>query len=275
VPHEVVGMANGNKNIFVGVAGKDTIDKCHFLGAVYGMERMMGRADTPVRRVLNYMEDNFLADLPITYIQTVLDKDESGHMALRGLYIGKGHEPFEAASALSKSINLDLMERPIKKAIVYLEPGEFKSTWLGCKAVYRTRMAIADDGELIILAPGLKEFGEDPAIDPLIRKYGYIGTPKILEAVKRDEDLRGSLSAAAHLIHGSHEDRFSVTYCPGYLSREEIEGVNFKYADVDEMTAKYNPERLRDGYNTVDGEEIFFVSNPAIGLWALKSKLTG
>ncbi len=272
VPHEVVGMANGNKNIFVGVAGKDTIDKCHFLGAVYGMERMMGRADTPVRKVLNYMEDNFLPAVPIVYIQTVLNKDESGHMALRGLYIGTGHEPFEAAVSLSQQTNLDLMNKPIQKAVVYLDPGEFKSTWLGCKAIYRTRMAIADKGELIILAPGLKEFGEDPAIDPLLRKYGYIGTPKILEAVKQDKDLQGSLSAAAHLIHGSHEGRFSVTYCPGHLSRQEIESVNFKYADVKEMMAKYDPEKLKDGYNTVDGEEIFFVSNPAIGLWALKSK---
>jgi nickel-dependent lactate racemase len=272
VPHEVVGMANGNKNIFVGVAGKDTIDKCHFLGAVYGMERMMGRADTPVRKVLNYMEENFLAEAPLIYIQTVLDKDKSRHMALRGLYIGTGHEPFEAAASLSQRVNLDLMAKPIKKAVVYLDPAEFKSTWLGCKAIYRTRMAIADDGELIILAPGLKEFGEDPAIDPLIRRYGYVGTSKILEAVKQDKDLQGSLSAAAHMIHGSHEGRFSVTYCPGYLTKEEIEGVNFEYGDVNEMMAKYDPEKLQDGYNTVDGEDVFFVSNPAIGLWALESK---
>jgi len=271
VPHEVVGMANGNKNIFVGVAGKDTIDKCHFLGAVYGMERMMGRADTPVRKVLNYMEDNFLSDLPIVYIQTVLNKDETGHMALRGMYIGTGHEPFEAAASLSGQLNLDLMDTPIKKTVVYLDPGEFKSTWLGCKAIYRTRMAIADGGELIIMAPGLREFGEDPDIDPLIRRYGYIGTPKILEAVKQDKDLQGSLSAAAHMIHGSHEGRFSVTYCPGHLSREEIEGVNFKYGDVKEMMTKYDPEKLKDGYNTVNGEKFFFVSNPAIGLWALTS----
>ncbi len=272
VPHEVVGMANGNKNIFVGVAGKDTIDKCHFLGAVYGMERMMGRAETPVRKVLNYMEDTFLNDAPIIYIQTVLDKDASGHMTLRGLYIGTGHEPFETAASLSQKTNLDLMDKPIQKAVVYLDPAEFKSTWLGCKAIYRTRMAVADDGELIILAPGIREFGEDPAIDLLIRKYGYVGTQKILEAVRENDDLQESLSAAAHLIHGSHEGRFKVTYCPGHLTREEIEGVNFDYADVDRMMDRYDPRKLQDGYNTVDGEEIFFVSNPAIGLWTLESK---
>jgi len=203
--------------------------------------------------VFNYMEENFLAHLPITYIQTVLNKDASGHMTLRGLYIGIGHEPFEQAAKLSQQVNLNLMDKPLHKVVVYLDPAEFKSTWLGCKAIYRTRMALADQGELIILAPGLKEFGEDPAIDPLIRKYGYTGTPSILEAVKNNQD-------------------FQVTYCPGHLTREEIEGVGFEYSEVEPMLAKYDPARLKDGYNTVDGEEIFFVSNPAIGLWALREK---
>ena len=273
VPHEVVGMANYNKNIFVGTGGSEGINKSHFLGAAYGMERMMGRADTPVRKVLNYASDNFAKHLPIVYIQTVIGKDENGKLVVRGLYIGDDIECFNLAAELSLKVNFQMLEKPLKKVIVYLDPSEFKSTWLGNKSIYRTRMAIEDNGELIVLAPGLREFGEDPGIDKLIRKYGYVTTPEVLKFVDENEDLKNNLSAAAHLIHGSSEDRFKITYCPGNISKEEIESVNFNYADLDEMTEKYNPDVLQDGFNTMpDGEEIFYISNPALGLWAWKDK---
>ena len=278
VPHEVVGMANYTKNVLVGAGGSDTINKSHFLGAVYGMERMMGRIDTPVRRLLNYGVETFLSELPITYVLTVMAKNsDSGEMEMRGLYVGDDMETFAAGARLSQKVNLDLLDRPPGKVVVHLDPHEFKSTWLGNKAVYRTRMAIADDGELIVLAPGLREFGEDKEIDRLIRKYGYHGTPYTLKAVEENEDLRNNLSAAAHLIHGSSEDRFSITYCPGPgVSRDEITSVGFEAADLDEMMKRYTPEALRDGPNTLpDGEEIFFISNPALGLWALKSQFPG
>lgn len=273
VPHEVVGMANYNKNIFVGTGGEEGINKSHFLGAVYGMERMMGRADTPVRKVLNYASENFAKHLPIIYVLTVVDKDNKGNLIVRGLYIGDDDECFTKASELSLKVNFEMLDKPLAKVVVYLDPSEYKSTWLGNKSVYRTRMAIADDGELIVLAPGLKEFGEDKTIDNLIRKYGYVTTPEVLKFVDENEDIKNNLSAAAHLIHGSSENRFNIEYCPGYLTKEEIENVNYKYADLDLMMGKYNPELLIDGFNRLpDGEEIFFISNPALGLWAYKNR---
>ncbi len=273
VPHEVVGMANYNKNIFVGTGGQEGINKSHFLGAAYGMEKMMGRADTPVRKVLNYASDNFARDLPILYIQTVIGKDENGNLVMRGLFIGDDYECFKLASELSLEVNFEMLDKPLKKVVVYLDPSEFKSTWLGNKSIYRTRMAIEDNGELVVLAPGLKEFGEDKDIDKLIRKYGYLTTPEILKLVDENKDLQTNLSAAAHLIHGSSEGRFNITYCPGNISKREIESVNFNYADLEEMTKKYNPDKLKDGFNTMpDGEEIFYISNPALGLWAWKEK---
>ncbi|MBS1823056.1 MAG: DUF2088 domain-containing protein [Acidobacteria bacterium] len=272
VPHEVVGMANYNKNIFVGTGGSIGIHRSHFLGAVYGMERMMGRADTPVRRVLNYASDHFATDLPIVYVQTVVGKNAEGKLALRGLYIGDDVECFNLAAELAVQVNFQMLDREIKKAVVFLDPHEFRSTWLGNKSVYRTRMALADNAELIVLAPAVHEFGEDAAIDKLIRKYGYCGTPKTLEYVKEDPALAGNLSAAAHLIHGSSEGRFTIRYCPGHLTREEVESVHFKYGDLSTYTAKYNPERLKDGWNTVDGEEIFYISNPGLGLWAYRGR---
>lgn len=273
VPHEVIGMANYNKNIFVGTGGREGINKSHFLGAVYGMERIMGRADSAVRKVLNYASDNFAKHLPIIYVQTVISKDESGKLVMRGLFIGDDFECFKLAADLSLEVNFIMLEKPLKKVVVYLDPHEFKSTWLGNKSVYRTRMAIDDGGELIVLAPGLREFGEDKDIDKLIRKYGYVTTPEVLKAVEDNDDLKNNLSAAAHLIHGSSENRFTITYCPGNISREEIESVNFKYAELALMMEKYNPEILKDGFNTMpDGEEIFYISNPALGLWAYRER---
>ncbi len=273
VPHEVVGFANGSKNIFVGTGGVMGIHRSHFLGAVYGMERMMGRVDTPVRRVLNYASEHFGPMLPqIVYVQTVVSKNAGGELVVRGLYVGDDRECFERAAALSLECNFERMDREIRKAVVSLDPGEFKSTWLGNKSVYRTRMAMADGGELVVLAPGVREFGEDRTIDTLIRRHGYCGTPRALAAVKEDPELAANLSAAAHLIHGSSEGRFGIRYCPGGLTRAEIEGVGYAFGDLAEATARYRPETLRDGWNVVNGEEIFYVSNPGLGLWAYEGR---
>jgi nickel-dependent lactate racemase len=271
VPHEVVGMANHNKNIFVGTGGAEGINKSHFLGAVFGMENIMGRADTPVRRVLNYASDHFAKDMPIVYVQTVVAATEDGQVT-RGLFIGDDVECFDLAAELSLKVNFQMLDEPLDKVVVYLEPEEFKSTWLGNKSIYRTRMAMADGGELVVLAPGLKEFGEDPEIDRLIRKYGYVGTDKVLNLVDEHEELRDNLSAAAHLIHGSSEGRFKITYCPGHISKQEIESVNFEYAELAEMMKRYDPEKLKDGFNDVNGEKVFFISNPGMGLWSFKER---
>jgi len=274
VPHEVIGMANYNKNILVGTGGREGINRSHYLGAVYGMERIMGRAINPVRNVLNYASDHFLRGLPIVYVQTVVGRKQDGGLAVRGLFIGDDIECFQLAADLSLKVNFEILEAPIRKAVVYLDPHEFHSTWLGNKAVYRTRMALADDAELIILAPGVREFGEDKTIDGLIRKYGYRGTPATLEAVRTNADLANDLSAAAHLIHGSSEERFKITWCPGHLTQEEVEGVGFAYADLATMLTRYDPEKLRHGLNHVSGEDIFFIANPGLGLWAHRGKLS-
>jgi nickel-dependent lactate racemase len=264
VPHEVVGIANYTKNIMTGAGGADTINKSHFLGAAFGMERMMGRIDTPVRKLFNYGVEQFLGDLPIVYVLTVMQKIGS-EMAMRGLFIGDDMETFTLGARLSQKVNLDLLDQPLKKVLVYLDPHEFKSTWLGNKAIYRTRMVMADGGDLIILAPGLKEFGEDPEIDRLIAKYGYRGTPATLKAVQDYAELRNNLSAAAHLIHGSSEGRFRITYCPGPgMSADAIRAVGFEAGKLSD----YPIDGLKDGFNG----DLFYISNPALGLWALRSQ---
>lgn len=271
VPHEVVGMANGNKNIFVGTGGPEGINKSHFLGAVFGMERMMGRADTPVRRVLDYASEHFAVDMPIVYVHTVVEAVGGGSVT-RGLFIGDDRQCFEQAAGLSQKVNVKMLEEPPAKMVVWLSPEEFHSTWLGNKSIYRTRMAMADGGDLIVLAPGVASFGEDGEIDRLIRKYGYTGTDEILRLTGEREDLKANLSAAAHLIHGSSEGRFRITYCPGRLTRDEIESVNFEYHDLDDMMARYDRQKLVDGFNSVDGEDVYYISNPGMGLWSWKRR---
>jgi nickel-dependent lactate racemase len=274
VPHEVIGMANYNKNLFVGTGGAAGINESHFIGAAYGMERMMGRADTPLRRIMNYAQDHFCGKLPLVFVQTVIGPRADGSLAVRGLFIGDDVECFHRACALSVEVNFTVLDEPPKKIVVYLDPDEFHSTWLGNKAVYRTRMAIADAGELIVLAPGVSTFGEDKEIDRLIRKYGYRTTPEVMRFVEQTDDLPKNLSAAAHLIHGSSERRFTITYCPGKLTREEIESVGYRYAELEPMLRRYDPKVLREGWNVLpDGERIFYVSNPALGLWAYRGRL--
>ena len=274
VPHEVIGMANHAKNLFVGVGGSDMINKSHMVGAVYGMERMMGKDHTPVRKVFDYGMEHCLNERPILFVLTVCTAP-GGNINTHGLFIGDKRNALEAAIELAQEKNIDFVETGIKKCVVYLDPAEFKSTWLGNKSVYRTRMAIADGGELLVLAPGIERFGEDDQVDVLIRKYGYRGRIKTLEEFEKPEnqDLRDNMGAAAHLIHGSSDDRFKITYAVKNITKEEVEGVGFGACDYDEAVSRYNPETLEYGYNTMpDGEVIYFIPNPALGLWINKEK---
>jgi nickel-dependent lactate racemase len=275
VPHEVVGMANHSKNIFVGCGGSSMINSSHILGAFYGMERMMGRDHSPVRKVFDYAAEHYLSDLPLHYALTVTTAP-GGKIHTHGLYIGKERSYFEEAVSHAQQTNFTLVDSPLKKVLVFLDDGEFKSTWLGNKSIYRTRMAIADGGELIVLAPGVDKFGEDAAIDGLIRKYGYAGRDAIIRLCAENRDLQDNLSAAAHLIHGSSDGRFSVTYCTRLLTKAEIEGVHFKYLPYDEAAALYDPGKLVQGFNTLpSGEELYYIPNPALGLWADRSRFSG
>ena len=269
VPHEVVGMANYSKNIFVGCGGSSMINSSHMLGAFYGLERIMGRDFSPVRKVFDYAEENFIKDIPLMYVLTVTTTNEKDETLIHGIYIGRSRELFQMSVGKSQKMNMTKLQKPIKKAVVYLDPREFRSTWLGNKAVYRTRMAMAEGGELIVLAPNVKKFGEDDENDRLIRKFGYVGRKKVLELVKTEEELKNNLSVAAHLIHGSSDGKFKVKYCTSYLSKEEVESVGFEFMPYEEAVKKYDPKVLKDGYNTVDGEEIYYISNPALGLWTI------
>lgn len=271
VPHEVVGMSNQSKNLFVGCGGAQMIHASHMLGAVYGLERVMGRDFSPVRRMFDYAQAHFLSGLPVCYVLTVTAASGKGS-AMHGLYIGRSRQVFEQAVAQAQSRNLIFVEHPLKKAVVYLDSEEFTSTWLGNKAIYRTRMAMADGGELFILAPGVRRFGEDAAMDALIRRYGYRGREEILRLCRQESALQENLSAAAHLIHGSSDGRFSITYCTCLLGREEVENAGYRYLPFAQAASRLDFARFPDGMHTVCGEDVYFISNPALGLWSTHAR---
>lgn len=235
---------------------------------------MMGRASNPLRSILNQASEDFLTELDLWYILTVIGANEdTGKLEVKGLFIGNDIECYSKACDLSLKVNFTMLESAPSKIVVHLDGDEFHSTWLGNKAIYRTRMAIADGGELIIMAPGVEKFGEDDKIDELIRKYGYVGTDNVMNSLKENPELKDNLSAVAHLIHGSSEGRFSVTYCPGGLTQEEVEGVGFQYANLEAMQKRFSVEKLKDGWNEDEIEgKYFYISNPALGLWATKDR---
>lgn len=266
LPHEVVGMANYSKNIFVGCGGKNMIDKTHLLGAFYGMDKLIGRDFSPVRKVYDIAEEKYLSNIPLMYVFTVT-RQENNDTIYEGIFIGRSRKVFEDAVELSQKKNIIFFDEPLNKVVTYLDPIKFKSTWIGNKAVYRTKYAIKDGGELIVLAPGIKHFGENNIQDELIRKYGYVGRNKIVDLYNANKDLQDNSSITAHLIHGSSDSKFSITYAVKNLSKEDIEKVNFKYMDYEEAVKKYNPDSLKEGFNILNGEEIYYINNPAAALW--------
>ena len=274
VPHEVLGFANHNKNYFIGLGGKETIGASHIAAAVYGIEKNLGCLISPLRACYNWSEEKHLAHLPDVYLQIVMHRDEQNRLVTSGIYVGDDLETYLEAARASRDQNITVFDKPLKKIVAVMQADEFRATWVANKAVYRTRMAIADGGELLILAPGVERFGEQPEVDALIRRYGYRGTPRTLALYKTEADMQEIPHGVAHLIHGSSEGRFTIRYAPGHLSRQEIEQVGYEYADLAEMQQRYSPSFMQEGWNVMpDGEEVFYISTPSAGLWSTREKL--
>jgi nickel-dependent lactate racemase len=272
VPHEVLGFANHNKNYFIGLGGKSTICASHMMAAACGIEDNLGQIITPLRGCYISAERDYLKDVPGVYVLIVKTQNNEGELLTTGLYVGEDTQTYITAAKYARKHTIHVFEKPLQKVVCIMDEKEFKSTWVANKAIYRTRKVIADGGELLIIAPGVERFGEQREVDHLIRKYGYKGTPQILNAYNSDTELREFGHAAAHLIHGSSEGRFNITYAPGKLTREEITGVGFNYIDIQEAIDKYKPETLKPGLNLINGEEIYFISSPSLGLWTAKEK---
>ncbi|MBA3841428.1 MAG: DUF2088 domain-containing protein [Actinobacteria bacterium] len=275
VPHEVAGFGGYTKHVSIGLGGPETIQRSHFLSAVYGIEQTLGQRDTPVRQLLDRGFDRFLEHrCQVLFVLTVVDARHDGPV-LRGLFAGTGGTrasgggAFHAAAALSAEVNVETVDAPFHRCVAYLDPVEYRSTWLGNKAIYRTRLAMADRGELFVLAPGVSRFGEDPLVDGLIRRHGYHGRDAALRAMTADPELAANLAAVAHLIHGSTDGRFTVTYSPGPgLSRSQIESVGFRYLALEDALDRF-PLGVEEGRDSLDGEPFTYIPNAGLGLWRI------
>ncbi|HEY8967009.1 MAG TPA: lactate racemase domain-containing protein [Candidatus Methylacidiphilales bacterium] len=274
VPHEVLGFANHNKNYFIGLGGKETICASHIAAGVYGIENNLGNLITPLRACYNWAEKEFLGHLPDVYLQVVMKRDAENKLVHTGLFVGDDLETYLEAARLSRAVNITTFDKPIRKIVAHMQGDEFRSTWVANKAVYRTRMAMADGGELLIIAPGLERFGEQPDVDALIRKYGYDTTPWVLERYKTNADMQDLAHGTAHLIHGTSEGRFTIRYAPGHIAKADMEQVKFEWADLAETLKRYPIDKMKEGWNTMpDGEEVFYISTPSAGLWSTKERL--
>ena len=273
VPHEVLGFANHNKNYFIGLGGKEMICASHMMAACCGIENNLGQLITPLRHCYNKAENDYLGDLPDLYVEVVMAYDDNGVLGHTGVYVGDDLDTYLMGAKTSRRQNVTIVP-PLKKAVAVMQGDEFHSTWVANKAIYRTRMAMADGGELLIIAPGLSRFGEQPDVDALIRKFGYSGTENALKLWKTEPILQDLTHGTAHLIHGSSEGRFKITYAPGHLTREEMESVGFGYADLAETLRRYDPAVMKNGFNMMaDGEEVYYISTPSAGLWSTAEKM--
>ena len=268
VPHEVAGFGGYTKHVSIGLGGPETIQRSHFFSAVYGIEQTLGRVDAPVRQLLDRGFDRFLEQRcrAVRPHRRRRSSRRTGlarrlrrrrrHSLVRRRCVPRGRR------AVGRGQHRDGRDA-VPPCVAYLDPVEYRSTWLANKAIYRTRLAMADGGELFVVAPGVSRFGEDPVVDALIRRHGYRGRDAALEAMAADPELAANLAAVAHLIHGSTEGRFTVTYAPGpELSRAEVEGVGFRYLALDEALERFP----RDA---VDDEPFAYLPNPGLGLWRI------
>ena len=273
VPHEVLGFANHNKNYFIGLGGKPMICASHMMAACCGIENNLGRLITPLRACYNRAQEQYLSHLPDFFFEVVMAYDDQGELQHIGAFVGDDLNTYLNAAKLSRERNITIVP-PLKKVVAVMQGNEFYSTWVANKAIYRTRMAMADGGELLIIAPGLKRFGEQEEVDKLIRAYGYSGTENVMKLWRTEPVLQDLTHGTAHLIHGSSEGRFKITYAPGHLSKEEVESVCFGYADLAETLKRYDPAKMKTGFNTMpDGEEVYYISTPSAGLWSTKEKI--
>lgn len=262
VPHEVAGYGGYTKHVCIGLGGRDTIQRSHFIGAVHGIEQTLGRVDTPVRQLLDRGFERFVRPrCRVLFVLTVVELT-GAETHLRGVFAGEERDTFEAAAALSEQVNIETVDEPFARCVAHLDPLEYRSTWLGNKAIYRTRLAMADGGELYVLAPGVERFGEDSEVDALVRRHGYHGRDAALAAMAEHPELAANLAAVAHLIHGSSEGRFDVVYCPGPgLSRADVEGAGFRYLPYEEALA-----------TVAQDPAVPQIADPGLGLWRARRR---
>jgi nickel-dependent lactate racemase len=201
VPHEVAGFAGGAKYFFPGVAGPELTHLTHWLGALATIERVIGRVETPTRRVIEAAADRITT--PVIGFTSVSTRTGTG-LQTHALFTGGLRETVRQAAGISARVHVRHTGRSYPRVIAILDE-HYDEMWVGGKASYKLGAIVADGGELVIYAPHLK--GISTTHGRLIEKYGYAPLEQVREMVEGSDELRANLCVAAHLAHVSYAGR--------------------------------------------------------------------
>ena len=263
VPHEVAGFAGGAKYFFPGVAGPELTHTTHWLGALAGIENIIGQVETPTRRLIEAAAD--LIPARIISLNTVVSRNE-GALVTYALFAGDIKDAFRRAAEVSRQVHIRYTGRKYKRVIALLDP-HYDELWVGGKASYKLGGIIEEGGELIIYAPHLTKLSETHG--ELIEKYGYAPLESVRDMLGVSEELRENLCIAAHLAHvayagrldqhGKVVPRYQITMATG-LDEETCRRVNLGYLDY--RTLDY--EAMRSDSDTLvvadAGRDLYQVS---------------
>ena len=251
VPHEVAGFAGGAKYFFPGVAGPELTHTTHWLGALAGIENIIGQVETPTRRLIEAAAD--LIDARIISLNTVVSRAEDDELVTYALFAGDIREAFRKAAEVSRQVHIRYTGRKYKKVIALLDP-HYDELWVGGKASYKLGAIIEAGGELIIYAPHLTKLSETHGA--LIEKYGYAPLESVRDMLGVSAELRENLCIAAHLAHvayagrlderGRVVPRYKITMATG-LDEEICRRVNLGYLDprtFNYVTMSNDPDTL-------------------------------
>ena len=244
VPHEVAGFAGGAKYFFPGVAGPELTHTTHWLGALTGIENVIGRVETPTRRLIEAAAE--LITARIISLNTVVSRND-GELVTYALFTGDIREAFRRAAEVSRQVHIRYTERKYKTVVALLDP-HYDELWVGGKASYKLGAIIEEGGELIIYAPHLTKLSETHGT--LIEKYGYAPLESVRDMLGVSEELRENLCIAAHLAHvayagrlddeGKIVPRYRITMASG-LDEETCRRVNLGF--IDYRTFDYEARR--------------------------------
>jgi nickel-dependent lactate racemase len=199
VPHEVAGFAGGAKYLFPGVAGPDLTHATHWLGALAGIENVIGRVETPTRHMIEAAAD-FVAAQIIT-LNSVITREEDNRLRTHALFAGDFRDAFRRAAEVSRQVHIKYTGRKYQRVVALLDE-HYDELWVGGKASYKLGGIIKEGGELIIYAPHLRSISETHG--RLIEKYGYAPLDRVREMVALSTELQNNLAVAAHLAHVSY-----------------------------------------------------------------------
>jgi nickel-dependent lactate racemase len=202
VPHEVAGFAGGAKYFFPGVAGPELTHTTHWLGALAGIENIIGEVETPTRKLIEAAAELIAAR--VISLNSVVSRDADGSLVTYALFTGDIRESFRRAAELSRRVHIRYTGRKYQKVVALLDP-HYDEMWVGGKASYKLGAIVEDGGELIVYAPHLNKLSKTHGA--LIEKYGYAPLEVVRDMLGASPELRENLCIAAHLAHVAYAGR--------------------------------------------------------------------